>query len=87
MAASAAVLSAGAYLKITAGDWALVLMAISAVLVTEVFNTVVERLLDVLEPRFSSHVALLKDLLATAALIVGVAGVAVVLVVLFQYIS
>lgn len=54
--------------------WAVILLAIGAVLAAEIFNTALERLLDIVEPRMSQHVALLKDLLAAAVGVIALAA-------------
>lgn len=65
------------YFKITAFAWALLIIVIGLVLALEIFNTVLERLLDLVEPRLSLHVAFLKDLLAAAVLLASLAAVVV----------
>jgi diacylglycerol kinase len=54
--------------------WAVMLLTMGAVLAVEVVNTVLERLLDLIEPRLSLHVALLKDMLAGALFILVLAA-------------
>lgn len=57
--------------------WALVLMASSAVIAAELFNTAVERLADELHPQDSAGIGLVKDC-AAAAVLVAVLGAFVV---------
>lgn len=78
VAAGVLVIAAAAVRHLPPVRWAVVLIAISSVLAAEIFNTVLERLLDLTEPRLSPHVALLKDLLAAAVLIVSLAAAAAV---------
>ncbi len=59
--------------------WALLTMISAIVLSAETFNTVLERLFDMIEPRLSSQVSLLKDLLAAAVLIIVLAAVIIAL--------
>lgn len=66
-------------------DWVALLLVSAVVLSAEVFNTVVERLLDLVEPRLSIHVALLKDLLALAVLVVSLAAFVIGLVLFGHY--
>lgn len=49
----------------------LILMAISVVLGAELFNTVIEEILDVVEPHYSVHVGRLKDVTAGVVLLLS----------------
>ena len=57
--------------------WGLLVLTVAVVLAAEVLNTVLERLLDLVEPRLSPPVALLKDLLAAVVFLVALASLAV----------
>lgn len=67
-------------LRLEAMVWALLTLTSAVVLCAEAFNTVLERLLDIVEPRLSTQVSLLKNLLAAAVLIIVIAAVAVALI-------
>lgn len=60
--------------------WALLTMISAIILSAETFNTVLERLFDMIEPRLSPQISLLKDLLAAAVLIIVIAAVIIALV-------
>lgn len=78
---AAAIVAYGWWRHLAPASWAVVCLAIGSVLAAEIFNTVLERMLDLIEPRLSKHVGTLKDLLAAAVLVVSlVAAVAIVLV-------
>ena len=59
--------------------WALVLLAIAAVLAAELFNTAIEQLADELQRENSPGIGIVKDCAAAAVLMaaVGALGVAV----------
>jgi undecaprenol kinase len=63
--------------------WALVILASSAVLTAELFNSAVERLADHLHPDLHPEIRLVKDCAAGGVLITsaGAAGVAIALLV------
>lgn len=64
----------------------LVLVAISVVLGAELFNTVIEEMLDVVEPHYSVHVGRLKDVTAGVVLLLSLFAVAIgVLTVVHHY--
>jgi undecaprenol kinase len=63
--------------------WALVILASSAVLTAELFNSAIERLADHLHPDLHPEIRLVKDCAAGGVLItsVGAAGVAIALLI------
>jgi len=75
------VLSMLVYLQPAPLWWALVILAASAVLAAELFNTAVERLADHLHPELHPEIRAVKDCAAGAVLIasVGALGVAIAL--------
>lgn len=77
LAAAACAIAAGLVLRIGAADWACVITAIGLVLATEVLNTVVEALTDLLTREFHPLAKVAKDAAAGAVLIASVAAVGV----------
>ena len=73
------------YIHPTAIETAILSMTIASVLVMEVMNTVLERLLDILTKRKSKNFKILKDTMAAAVLLNAVVAVVVVVVILGQY--
>jgi diacylglycerol kinase (ATP) len=57
--------------------WALVLIASSAVIAAELFNTAVEHLADELHPQVSAGIGLVKDCAAAAVLVAVLGALAV----------
>jgi len=76
LAATCAV-TAGLVLRISAVDWACVLLAIGLVLTAEALNTVVEALADLCTEEFHPLAKIAKDTAAGAVLISSVAAVGV----------
>jgi diacylglycerol kinase (ATP) len=76
LAASGAV-AAGLVLRISAVDWASVVIAIGLVLTTEALNTVVEALVDLCTAEFHPLAKIAKDVAAGAVLISSVAALGV----------
>jgi diacylglycerol kinase len=76
LAASAAVVG-GLVLRISAVDWACVLLAIGLVLTVETLNTAVEALADLCTEEFHPLVKIAKDTAAGAVLISSVAALGV----------
>lgn len=83
LAGALALFALAAYWEVAWPAWLSLILATAFVLGIEVINTVLERLLDLVEPRLSIHVALLKDLLAAAVVIAILATASVAAVVYF----
>jgi len=75
---------AGWLVHFSALAWGLFVLTAAVVLAFEIANTVLERLLDLISPKLSVHVALLKDLLAAAVLLLVLAAAAIALALLYS---
>jgi diacylglycerol kinase len=75
----------GAYFKIAALEWALLVLIIVLVLVAEIANSAVERITDVLKPRINTYVMEIKDIMAAAVLLSSLAAVIVGLIIFWPY--
>ena len=65
------------YLKISSLEWVAILSVISAVFVTEILNSAIEKLADVVSPDFHPKIKVVKDLAAAAVLVAAFLAVAV----------
>lgn len=63
------------YFGISAVEWAVLLLVIGLVIVTEVFNTVAEDFLDIIHPDRHPTVRRIKDALAGAVLVAALVAV------------
>jgi diacylglycerol kinase (ATP) len=77
LVAACAVILAAAIVGLSAVAWACVLLAIGLVLVAETFNTVVEAMTDMVEPRFHPLAKIAKDAAAGAVLLASLTAVGV----------
>ena len=70
-------------------DWerVLFLLATAAVLVLELLNSMVERLVDLVKPRLHQYVRDIKDLMAAAVLIASLFSLVIGVLVLWPYIA
>lgn len=64
-----AVIAAGFYFSISGTEWLWVASAICAVFVTELLNTAIENLVDMVQPEFHPIAGKVKDLCAAAVLV------------------
>lgn len=75
------VITAGLIFKLNPLEWALIVFAIGLVLVSELFNTAVETLVDFISPEYSKKAGVIKDLAAGAVLIAAFVSVIIGLIV------
>jgi diacylglycerol kinase len=79
---AAAVVVLAAWLGLSARDWAVIVLAIGGVVVTEAMNTAVERAVDLASPENHPIAKLSKDVAAAAVLVAAAAAVVVGLLIL-----
>lgn len=68
-------------------DAAIIIFVISTILTLELVNTVVERFVDLLEPRVHPYAGLIKDLLAAAVLITSISAALIGGLILWPYLT
>lgn len=74
------------YFRVTRGEAIVLFLVIAEVLVMELFNTVVERVVDILKPRIHPYARLIKDLMAASVLLASVLALIVGLIIFVPYI-
>lgn len=79
------VISVAAGLRVTYLELAVLLGAVGAVLVLELFNSSLERLVDIAQPRVHTYAATIKDLLAGAVLLAALLALAAAVLILGPY--
>jgi len=71
------VISAGLFLKLATFEWLWILVAISMVLVSELINTAIEVLVDLVSPEYNKKAGIVKDAAAGAVLVAAIIAVAI----------
>jgi diacylglycerol kinase (ATP) len=74
LAATVCAIALGLLLRISANDWRWIAAAIAIVWLAEAFNTVIERLCDVVSPDFDQRIGQAKDVAAGGVLIAALAA-------------
>ncbi|HVW98414.1 MAG TPA: diacylglycerol kinase family protein [Mucilaginibacter sp.] len=59
----------GYFLKISKSEWQWIMLCITIVLVTEIFNTMIETLVDLVSPGYNEKAGRVKDMAAGAVVI------------------
>lgn len=77
----------GLYLRIDKYDFVLIWIVSAIVIVSEMFNTCVERLSDVVQPKYDERIRNIKDLSAGTVLVACIFAVMVGIVVFIKYIG
>lgn len=83
---TAAVVVAGFAWEITRTEWIAVILCIGAVIAAELFNTAIERLVDLVSPQRHPLAGQVKDIAAGAVLVCAVAAVIVGIIIFTPYI-
>jgi len=81
LVATIIVLLAGWLFKLTALEWVAVLMAVGMVIISEIINTAIEKIMDHLSPDVHPAVKVVKDLASAAVLVAAVIAVVIGLVI------
>ncbi|OPX28648.1 MAG: hypothetical protein B1H08_05525 [Candidatus Omnitrophica bacterium 4484_171] len=71
------VIIAGVYFNLSADEFAILIIVTSGVFVCEVFNTLVENILDIINPRYDNKIKILKDISSSAVLLSSIGAVAI----------
>jgi diacylglycerol kinase len=64
-------------LKLSPVEWALILMQIGLVWTAEIFNTALEKLVDLVSPGFNPKAGAVKDIAAGAVLVISITALCV----------
>ncbi len=75
----------GLYFKIDRIEWIIIIIAIGMVLLTEIINTAIELVTDVLKPRIDSYVKIIKDVMAAAVMMSSIIAVIIGIIIFFPY--
>ena len=76
------VLIMGFYLKINITEWCFIIIAIALVIGSELFNTAIEAIVDIVSPEKNPKAKLAKDVSAGAVLVVAI-GAAIIGCIIF----
>ncbi|MDI6777707.1 MAG: diacylglycerol kinase [Patescibacteria group bacterium] len=70
-------------------DWQKValFLVIFSVLVIELINTIMERVVDILKPRVHPYAQLIKDIMATTVLLASVGAIVIGIIIFYPYIK
>lgn len=85
--AAMAVIIAGIVLGITRTEWIMVVMCIGTVIAAELFNTAIEKLVDLVSPQQHPVAGQVKDIAAGAVLVCAATAAIIGLIVFIPYLT
>jgi len=74
------------YFQISRAEMVVIFLVITGVLIMELFNTVVERVVDILKPRVHPYARLIKDIMAAGVLVSSIAAIVIGVIIFLPYI-
>lgn len=80
------VVAAGFCFGISRTEWMVVMLCIGTVIATELFNSAIERLVDMVSPEWKKIAGEVKDIAAGAVLITAIAAAIVGMIVFLPYV-
>lgn len=85
--ATVIVIIAGFVLGITRSEWTVIILCIGIVIAAELFNTAIEKLVDLVSPERHPIAGQVKDITAGAVLVCAVAAAIIGLIIFIPYFS
>lgn len=79
------VIGAAFILKVSPLEWCALIIVIGLVIITEIINSAIERVTDVLKPRISDYVKEIKDIMAAAVMLSSITAIIIGLIILGPY--
>lgn len=83
---TAAVIAAGILFGITRTEWMIIVLCIGVVIAAELFNTAIEKLVDLVSPEWNAVAGQVKDIAAGAVLVCAVAAAVIGGIIFIPYI-
>jgi diacylglycerol kinase (ATP) len=84
--AAIVVIAAGYFFGISHVEWMVVMLCIGMVIAAELFNSAIERLVDLVSPQWNKIAGEVKDIAAGAVLVTAIAAAVVGLMVFLPYV-
>lgn len=85
--AAAVVILSGLYFNIARVDWLFIMYAIGSVITAELFNTALERTIDLTQPTFHPMAGIAKDIASGAVLVTAIQAVIIGFMIFRPYIE
>lgn len=77
------VILAGIFFKLNVQEWSLLILVVGAVLISEVFNSIVEQMIDYIKPEIHPTAKRIKDMAAGSVLLATIVAVIIGIFIFF----
>jgi len=77
----------GWYFKIQAWQWVILVLVIGLVILMEIINSAIERIVDALKPRIDNYVKEIKDIMAAAVMLASILAIIIGLIIFLPYLG
>lgn len=77
LVATMIVVAAGFFFRLSLIEWAVILLTIGLVLITEMINSVIERVMDFIQPGYDERIKEIKDIAAGVVLVTALISIVV----------
>lgn len=85
-AAAILVCIVGYLVQLRQSEWIVVLLLIALVIIAEVLNSIMERFIDIVKPRYQTQVQVVKDMLAAMVMLAAVTSVIIGFVIFWPHV-
>ncbi|GAA0602202.1 diacylglycerol kinase family protein [Virgibacillus siamensis] len=75
LVAAVFVIAAGLFFQLNLLQWTIIFLTIGLVLITEIINTAVEKMIDYIKPEINQNAKIIKDISAGAVLLAAILAV------------
>lgn len=75
------------YFHVTRAEMVILTLVVIGVLVMELLNTIMERVVDILKPRVHPYAKLIKDLMAASVLLTAILAIIIGLIIFIPYLA
>lgn len=83
---AAMVLAAAFYFPLTTVKRVIIILIVAVILILELINSVIERVIDIMKPRIDHGAKNIKDMMSAVVLIVALAAIAIGILIFWPYI-
>lgn len=73
------------FFRVSRAEWMMLILAVSAVILMEIINSVVERVADALKPQIDHYAKEIKDIAAAAVMVASLAAVVIGVIIFYPY--
>jgi len=74
------------FFKVSLIEWCILIISMLIVIITEIINSALERVADIIKPRIHDYVKEIKDIMAAAVMLSAISSIIIGILIFFPYI-